>query len=640
MTPKPSKQQETISSSMIAKIMERLSDGKRVRRSLPLGGRLHIDRTLPFMIVNRNSPQDMDQSTHRLVRGEASYLVASRAASFFSGLSELVSSVVSTLANECESFLLIEIWAATGPRNAPPIEGGVAPPVFRIIAPKNDPPIRTVDALANALKRIKILKQSATVTVVYTQQIAPAGLKPLLSFREAHLRNCFIVGLEVDPIYLDPQSNELYPLVLRSLHRSLSVALKRAAFEFARYRTPRRPPNYQALGRRAFVKAVWEVDQQLARISQSFDLLLLATPINHDRAWNRFLRSGFEKAPSFHYRPLPIDPALVKRRLYQIQIERVEDPTLAFLFREKRMELDRQLTMLLDRGKSAFLYGSLQLYGGVGAELLSLAQQILNSISSHECEPSGLRICSAKDFADQAKAEIEHYRQLRPEVRSDVQVRNDVAGVIVSQGNLLISESFSVAASRAEALLQHEVGTHVLTFINGQAQPFKLLCYGLAGYEALQEGIAVLAEFLTGGFSRSRLRLLAGRVVAADCLMKGASFVETFRELHRTYGFKHHVAYGIALRVHRGGGLTKDSVYLHGLASLLEYIKDGGDMDLLWIGKVALEHLRIIRELLNRKVLVPAPLKPRYLYASKTKALLDQLRLGVTPLDLLKGTVR
>ena len=72
MTPTQTKQRATISSSMIAKIIERLSDGKRVRRTLPLGGRLHIDRTLPFMIVNRTSPEDIDQSTHRLVRGEAS----------------------------------------------------------------------------------------------------------------------------------------------------------------------------------------------------------------------------------------------------------------------------------------------------------------------------------------------------------------------------------------------------------------------------------------------------------------------------------------------------------------------------------------------------------------------------------------
>ena len=624
---------------MIANIIERLSEGKRVRRTLPLGGRLHIDRTLPFMVVNRTSRVDTDQSTHRLVRGEASHLVATLENSYYPGLSELVSSVVSTLANECESFLMIEIWAADASRNTTTTEGGVMPPTFRIVAPKNDPPIRTVEALENALKRIRILKASARVTVEYAQHIAPAKQKPLLSFREAHLRNCFMLGLEVEPIYLDPQTGEVYPLVLRSLHRSLSVALKRAAFEFARFRTPRRPKNYQALGRRAFVKAVWEVDQQLASISQSFDLLLLATPINPDTAWRRFLRDRFERNPTFHYRPLPIDPALVKRRLYHVPIERVEDPTLAFLFREKRMELDRQLTMLLDRGKSAFLYGSLQLYGGVSTELLELAEQILTLAAGHKHQTDGRNVLHAEDFAEHAEQEIGYYRQLRPEIAAQVQVRSDVAGIIVSQGNLFIGKSFSVAPCRTEALLQHEVGTHVLTFLNGQAQPFKQLCYGLAGYDALQEGIAVLAEFLTGGLTNSRLRLLAGRVVAAHCLIEGASFVETFRVLNKTYGFKQQAAYGIALRVHRGGGLTKDSIYLQGLATLLEYIRNDGDMDILWMGKVAFEHLPVMRELLNRKVLIPAPLKPRYMQEQRTNDLLDQLRKGASPLDLIEGTI-
>ena len=49
-------------------------------------------------------------------------------------------------------------------------------------------------------------------------------------------------------------------------------------------------------------------------------------------------------------------------------------------------------------------------------------------------------------------------------------------------------------AEKAAALLAHEVGTHIVTYVNGKAQPFRQLYAGLAGYEAFQEGIAVLAE--------------------------------------------------------------------------------------------------------------------------------------------------
>ena len=84
---------------------------------------------------------------------------------------------------------------------------------------------------------------------------------------------------------------------------------------------------------------------------------------------------------------------------------------------------------------------------------------------------------------------------------------------MVSNGNLFIGKRVKIPESRAEALIQHEVGTHVLTYINGKNQPFQQLYCGLSGCDELQEGLAVLSEYLVGGLSPPRLRLLAGRVI-------------------------------------------------------------------------------------------------------------------------------
>ena len=75
--------------------------------------------------------------------------------------------------------------------------------------------------------------------------------------------------------------------------------------------------------------------------------------------------------------------------------------------------------------------------------------------------------------------------------------------------------------TECHALLQHEIGTHVLTYYNGKGQPFRQLYAGLSGYEALQEGIAVLSEYLVGGLCGNRLRLLAARVVAVRAMLDG-----------------------------------------------------------------------------------------------------------------------
>ena len=120
----------------------------------------------------------------------------------------------------------------------------------------------------------------------------------------------------------------------------------------------------------------------------------------------------------------------------------------------------------------------------------------------------------------------------------------------------------------------------------------------------------MLAEYLVGGLSRPRIRLLAGRVIAAHCLITGASFIETFRTLHDGFGFNQRIAFTTTIRIYRGGGLVKDAVYLRGLVKLLKYLERGGELEPLFVGKIATDHIPIIRELQYRHVLKPVRCVP------------------------------
>jgi uncharacterized protein (TIGR02421 family) len=448
--------------------------------------------------------------------------------------------------------------------------------------------------------------------------------------------NVYLLGLEIDPIYQNAETEEIYPLVLRKLHRGISRAIKMGLFAFSHHKTTHRPANYQALGRRAVVKAVWEVDKNLAQISSMYDLLLNITPINIEQAWNQFKKYRFERPPVFYYRPIPADPIILKKQLYQIPIDEIEDPTLAFLFREKQIEIERELSMLRDRGTRNFFYTSLQLFGSVEKDLAELASQILTKIAPHRHESHGKSKIDAKLFAQHASEELRYYRQKMPDLSSRIEIRNDISGLMVSRGNLLIGKQLRVPLSRVEALIQHEMGTHILTYFNGKVQPLHQLYIGLAGYDELQEGLAVLAEYLVGGLSLPRLRLLAARVYAAKVMIEGASFIETYRDLCHTYGFAQRTAYTITARIFRSGGLTKDAVYLRGLDNILKYLTNGGSIDTLFVGKISAWHVPIIKELKSRQILKPAPLRPRYLEKPETKMRLDTLKNGVSVLDLIK----
>jgi uncharacterized protein (TIGR02421 family) len=625
-----------IASEFIEEISDRIAKDQRVRRNLPLNGRLHIDRSLPFLCVYRRPVDKPDPGTEKFVKGEASYIIASSSQKIRNSLSLLVGNVVRVLSEDYGAVLIIEIWSGSDFLETSKTDSDLPPhPSFQLRMSSAKFPTETVESLEKALKRITILKQKAKVTTKFDTKPWPTHLSPILPAIEIKNKNVYLLGLEVNPIYRNSKTDELYPFVLRKLHQGISRAIKLGLFSFSHHKTTHRPPNYQALGRRAVVKAVWVVDKNLAQISNSYDFLLNITPINIDQAWSQFKKYKFERTPVFYYRPIPVDPSALKKQLYQIPIDDIEDPTLAFLFREKQIEIERELSMLRDRGTRDFFYSSLQLFGGVDAELAELAFQILTRIAPHRHESHGQSKVNALLFAKYALAEIEFYRQTLPDLSARVEIRDDISGLMVSRGNLLIGKQLSVPSSRVEALIQHEMGTHILTYFNGRSQPLHQLYTGLAGYDELQEGLAVLAEYLVGGLSLPRLRLLAARVHATDIMIKGATFIETFRSLCNTYGFAQRTSYIITARIFRSGGLTKDAVYLRGLERILKYLSNGGTIYPLYIGKISAWHIPIIKELESRKILIPAPLRPRYLDNSESKLRLDSLKKGVSVLNLI-----
>ncbi len=630
-------ERNAITDQFIHAICERLVENKRVRRTLPIWGRVHIDRQLPFLCVYRRPLVRIDAGTDRVVTSEASYLFASGVRRLHAGLAELVRAIAQILVDRFGAFLILEIWAGETTGDDELASPEVSKPRFRILVPPRQDPGSCIGTFHRALARIKTGRQPAEVEVVRAGRWWPRSFSPILPASVAGQLECSLLGLEVRPVYRDAARGEAYPLILREFRRGLTRALRQAFYEFMRTRTTHRPPHFHTLGRRTVVKAVWEVDQRMAEVSDSFDFLLQVTPVNAHQAWREFQETRFERAPVFHYRPSLADPTILKRRLYDVPIERIEDPTLAELFRGKQDELDRRLTMLLDIDSKRFVHGSLQLFGGVDGEMKQLAEQLLNRFPSRTSQDSRSGQLDAMSFAKLAQKEIEYYRQHRPEVDARVHVRDDIAvGLLVSHGSLLIDKDARVPLARAEALLQHEIGTHVLTYHNGRAQPFRQLYSGLAGYEALQEGLAVLAEYLVGGLNRPRVRMLAARLVAARDMIDGASFVEAFRELHRAYNFKRRTAFDVTMRIYRGGGLTKDVVYLRGLSRLLQYLGEGGELEPLLVGKIALDHTAIMRELHLREVLCPPPLRPRYLDDPQVAGKLAKVRQGLTVLQLIE----
>jgi uncharacterized protein (TIGR02421 family) len=372
------------------------------------------------------------------------------------------------------------------------------------------------------------------------------------------------------------------------------------------------------------------VDHELADTASSIRFLLDVTPVNLIDARRAFFRD--RTTPEFVYGPLEDDPEVTESRIAAIRVDTVDDPDLSYLLTAKRHELELQLEMLRQRDTPRFLELSIQLYGTVGPALLADAEALLDLIPQPPAEV-GERL-DAEAFALLAETELDHYRAIHTDLDVHVEIRPDSSGVMVSNGNLLIAPTVQVPASRVHALLQHEVGTHVVTHVNGSHQPIRLLGAGLAQYDETQEGLAVFVEYLVGGLTARRLRQLAARVIAVQQMTDGAQFPDVHQHLVDN-GVASVEAFTITMRVFRSGGLTKDAVYLRGLRRIMDHVAAGGSLDVLWLGKMALADIAHVEALRQRGVLHDPLLLPRFLADPAVHQRLGAVTSRTSPSDLI-----
>lgn len=615
-----------------------LAEGRALHKKLPAcNGEIYIERQLPFLCIYRYpaSVEQHDWGTDKLLTGESSFLTAPGDKASFDSLQDLVQTVSSVLKESYGAFLVVEIWAGNEVLFDEKQEA--RKPGFSIFVDHKDASLPFVKTLAKELSLISLDGVTASVEMNSSRDIAPENMERIAPGQNGVQDSPYLLGLEVSPVYRDSSKQEHFNMILEDLKSQLTKALEKMFFEFLKQETKSCPPSYLALGKQSRVHSVMQVDRVLFEVAEQIDFLLLVTPTNSQEAYAQFKHNLYQREPKFTYHPAPFDPVLLKRELYSAKVEEIEDPTLAQLFREQQMDIDHRIAMISKVGQRNFLYSSLQLFEKPSDSLVNIADRLLSSVDENSESESLDKQLTAEEFRSKAQKELDYYREQRADLPATVQIRDDVPGVLVSQGNLIIGSQRRVLENRAEALLSHEVGTHILTNYNGKAQPFRQMSAGLPGYDELQEPLAVLSEYLVGGLSNRRIRTLAARVLAVHWMVDGATFVEVFHKFVKDYGLHKEIAYSITMRVFRGGGFTKDVVYLRGLVSLLEHLRHGLDIELLYLGKFGLNYLPIIRELTWRNVLVQAQLKPRYFESEKAMERLKFIQSGASVFDLVES---
>jgi uncharacterized protein (TIGR02421 family) len=369
--------------------------------------------------------------------------------------------------------------------------------------------------------------------------------------------------------------------------------------------------------------AVAEADRRITAIASELDVLLEVTPVNAETEWDRWQSERHE--PRFAYRRLTFDPVDIQRRVARIDLDGVQDTSLHHLLSAKTRDLHLQAELVLRRDTPGFVETSLDLHGGCDDELLELAMDLLDNLVS---SPPVDEPASPEEFAERSKVEIDRYRASLPSFQGTVHLRSDIPSLMVVGRELYVGTDSWIPRHRVEALVHHEVGTHLLTAETGGHQPLSMMEHGTAGYEETQEALGVLSEHLVGGLDPDRMRTLAGRAVAVRLLTDGAGFNEVVEALLAS-GFAERPAWTITMRVMRGGGYTKDVIYLRGLVQLVDHL-ERHPIEPLLTGKMHLSDIPTVTELLGAGVLQPPAVRPHWLDEPGAQERLDGL--GRTPI--------
>ena len=107
-------------------------------------------------------------------------------------------------------------------------------------------------------------------------------------------------------------------------------------------------------------------------------------------------------------------------------------------------------------------------------------------------------------------------------------------------------------------------------------------------------------------------RSIASSVIIIDFLINGKSFIQTFNLL-KSLGFSNEFSWRKCLRIYRAGGLTKDYVYLDGYLKVEEFVRKGGYIRDLYIGKISICDLDWAKPLIKKGILKESKHFPKFL---------------------------
>lgn len=346
----------------------------------------------------------------------------------------------------------------------------------------------------------------------------------------------------------------------------------------------------------------WVIDEDLLKVDLAFceifkylNLIRHVNPTNVEEERRMFF-SGERRNPVFRYKKARGDVSKIRKRINSLSIP---EGNFGKVYERVREDFLRRCDIIENIGKNDCLVkeSTAEIYGWPNKGMVDYARKLLVELPAVDVELD----VSSSDIFDGLRKGLDSVGLIGWMVKYSKKRLTTTKHT----KKIFVCRERMFSKVDVNRLVVHEVGVHAVRYANGHLQPLKIFGIGFPDFLRTEEGMATYFEELTGNSSGEVFRNYAGRVIAIDCLRREFDFKDCFEELLRC-GFSCDDSWNLCVRVYRGGGFVKDHVYLEGYLMVKKFAEEGGDFRKLYVGKVGLDDLELVDDLLlEKKISMP-----------------------------------
>jgi len=330
-------------------------------------------------------------------------------------------------------------------------------------------------------------------------------------------------------------------------------------------------------------------------------ILRYTTPTNLQEQKEKFILAEGKYIPEFTYEALPFSPEDLKDELKGIEIP---DIPLGHLFKRKKQEIFEKLAFFEAFEKqdtsSMELYSG-KIFGDITPENVLFSKQVLEE--KQEIVPEEELL----DFAEM-EAFVKRFNYIYG-IKTRFIEGNLPARFTMKGDELIVREGVQIGKRELRSIVAHEVEGHYLRKLNGREQVLSIFSRGTANYTETEEGIAIYNQSRFIGPKDRKFYSIYERYFFLEYARKH-SYRRLLTKLLEYYNHDYEKVFTYILRLKRGwknitksGVFMKDTVYVNGFLKIEDFLNAGGNLEDLYIGKVAIEDLDEIQS----SFLVPKP---------------------------------